>query len=293
MPTLKVKIDGEWQQVLGGSNGNGSIELDPTLSYPGMAADAFAVGEKIGDISTLVTEDKRSLTNAINELASSNKSAFIVTFDLDLMRASHNSTQIIEAAKAGSVVIGQVLAGDLGTFNCYLNTAIPFADSDDRVEFITLQKNSNQIMSITVSKDYSIQDHAEYFSTIDKITDATVGQIPVLTHVDSDGSPIGWTTVDLPEGIAVDETLTVAGAAADAKIVGDQIGSLESLNTEEKTNLVAAINEVANKEVGSSVYVQDEEPENAVVGSLWLDTDEENGSGTGGFNVPSAEGVEF
>lgn len=93
--------------------------------------------------------------------------------------------------------------------------------------------------------------------------------------------------------ILIDETLTFSGYAADAKVVGDRIGSLESLDTEEKTNLVAAINEVANKEVGSSVYVQDDEPENAVVGSLWLDTDEENGSGTGGFNVPSAEGVEF
>jgi hypothetical protein len=39
----------------------------------------------------------------------------------------------------------------------------------------------------------------------------------------------------------------------------------------------------------SSVYIQDEEPENASVGSLWLDTDEENDR----FNVPSAEGVEF
>lgn len=39
---------------------------------------------------------------------------------------------------------------------------------------------------------------------------------------------------------------------------------------------------------GSSVYMQDEEPLDAIAGSLWLDTDENLG-----FNVPSVEGVEF
>jgi hypothetical protein len=43
----------------------------------------------------------------------------------------------------------------------------------------------------------------------------------------------------------IDETLTISGAAADAKVVGDTLGLLESLETNTKSNLVSAINEVA------------------------------------------------
>lgn len=55
------------------------------------------------------------------------------------------------------------------------------------------------------------------------------------------------------EGISVDDTLTIAGAAADAKAVGDAIDR-------------------------SKVIVQDDEPTDAQDGALWLDTDAGGGN---------------
>ena len=45
--------------------------------------------------------------------------------------------------------------------------------------------------------------------------------------------------------IVTDATLSLSGVAADAKAVGDEIGDLSDLDTEDKSNLVAAINEAA------------------------------------------------
>lgn len=42
----------------------------------------------------------------------------------------------------------------------------------------------------------------------------------------------------------VDATLSQSGQAADAKVVGDKIGNVENLNTDNKSSLVSAINEV-------------------------------------------------
>ena len=47
------------------------------------------------------------------------------------------------------------------------------------------------------------------------------------------------------EGINTDTTLSVSGMAADSKAVGDVVGDLANLDTEDKSNLVAAINEAA------------------------------------------------
>ena len=48
------------------------------------------------------------------------------------------------------------------------------------------------------------------------------------------------------------------------------IGSLDDLATDDKSSLVAAINEAAK--TGSSIFVQSTEPENASVGAVWVDT---------------------
>lgn len=62
-------------------------------------------------------------------------------------------------------------------------------------------------------------------------------------------------------GVALDETLTQSGQAAEAKAVGDaldalsqQIGDLAELETEDKSSLVAAINEVLASGGGTVIY---------------------------------------
>lgn len=299
---IKVRENGQWVNLPCNEVSNitqgGLVNLDTTLTKSGYAADAKAVGDKIGNLSDLITEDQSNLVAAINEAANSGggNEAFIVTLDILNMIASHSPKEIYEAVQEGQFVIGQFkYSGTIVEFNLLAAIYNPATDTSDEFGFAMFDCHSSDHSKtmITVNLDKTIQGEDIKYSTIDKITEAKQGQIPIVAKVNSSGQITQWNVIDFPESIIIDETLTISGAAADAKVIGDQIGSLESLDTEEKTNLVAAINEVANKEVGSSVYIQDEEPENAVVGSLWLDTDEENSSGTGSFNVPSAEGVEF
>lgn len=67
-----------------------------------------------------------------------------------------------------------------------------------------------------------------------------IGQIPDTGVIDED--EIDWEAAVLA---LIDPTLTLSDHAADAKAVGDAIGDLDDLETTDKTNLVAAINEAA------------------------------------------------
>lgn len=55
MPILKVKHNGEWINVGGGGTSGGSnVNIDPTLTQSGSAADAKASGDAIRNLNTLV-----------------------------------------------------------------------------------------------------------------------------------------------------------------------------------------------------------------------------------------------
>lgn len=62
MPVLKIKQDGIWKEIVGGgsSSGNGTVELDATLTKSGMAADAKAVGDAIDALDTIVAVDENN-----------------------------------------------------------------------------------------------------------------------------------------------------------------------------------------------------------------------------------------
>lgn len=54
MAILKYKLNGQWIE-LGGAPGSGStVEVDPSLSIEGMAADAKATGEAIGALGEVI-----------------------------------------------------------------------------------------------------------------------------------------------------------------------------------------------------------------------------------------------
>ena len=55
MPVLKYKINGKWVELSGGANGGGSnIQVDPTLSVEGMAADAKITGDAIAAVAEVI-----------------------------------------------------------------------------------------------------------------------------------------------------------------------------------------------------------------------------------------------
>lgn len=55
MAILKYKLNGEWIE-LGGTPGGNAVEVDPSLSVEGMAADAKATGEAIAGLGQTLGE---------------------------------------------------------------------------------------------------------------------------------------------------------------------------------------------------------------------------------------------
>lgn len=60
------------------------------------------------------------------------------------------------------------------------------------------------------------------------ITGAVVGRTVKITEVDENGKPVKWESADIPAQTDIDSTLSIEGAAADAKAVGDKVDELSS-----------------------------------------------------------------
>ena len=97
----------------------------------------------------------------------------------------------------------------------------------------------------------------------------------------SDGS---WGLVG-GDPLELDETLVKSGYAADALAVGNSIAQLKTSTVlhSEPQNLTEEQKTQALTNLG--VYAQDDEPTDAEVGTLWIDTDEEGGEGGSGTSI--------
>lgn len=97
----------------------------------------------------------------------------------------------------------------------------------------------------------------------------------------SDGS---WGLVG-GDPLELDETLVKSGYAADALAVGNSIAQLKTSTVlhSEPQNLTEEQKTQALTNLG--VYAQDNEPTDAEVGTLWIDTDDEGGEGGSGASI--------
>ena len=146
---------------------------------------------------------------------SNSNNGFIITFDMENMRASHNSTQIIEATQAGKIVMGQYATAN-GVINFKLDYAMTSADSTDTVLF-TLPLEDG-IIGIVVHKDYSIEETKATYSPINNIENASVGQLAMVKTIDTNGNVLSWTTIGLTvNGVVPDGNgnIDIPAAASD------------------------------------------------------------------------------
>lgn len=86
MPVLKVKHNGEWINVgSSGSGGGSNINIDPTLTQSGSAADAKASGDAIRNLNTLVGNKPvaEQIQDAIGNLGGGGGEGIAVQADWD------------------------------------------------------------------------------------------------------------------------------------------------------------------------------------------------------------------
>ena len=183
--------------------------IDNTLSQTGRAADAKAVGDKIGNLASLTTVAKNNLVAAINQVAytGSPNDLFYVSITIDdgvINIIDRTYADIVEAKNAGKLVCANV-NGEQYQFGWH--------DTQEEIVWFTYVGSLQNDQSIT---------------------DCRVG-----ISSENQGYIVNFST---PK---IDTTLSHTGDAADAKAVGDIIGNLSNLATSAKNNLVAAINEAS------------------------------------------------
>lgn len=136
-----------------------------------------------------------------------------------------DKTLSISGAAADAKAVGDAIS----SINNEIAELADVAKSGDYNDLI----NKPTIPSVEgfATKDY-VDDSVA--NKITSPTSADVGQALIVKTVDENGTPIEWETANVSTGsgnetnIKVDTSLTVAGAAADAKVTGDEINNLKT-----------------------------------------------------------------
>lgn len=201
---IKVRENGKWVNVYSSgasTTPTGTVNLDTTLTRAGYAAEAKAVGAKLGDLTNLNTDDKSNIVAAINEVALNAGSAeklLIVTCDMVTKTANYSKSEISTAVTDGKLIMGLTSDGlpldfvMIGTHNTENEIAV-FSHTEVDV-FGNVVSNF-----IHIDDNKTVSSHTyTHTNPVDNIT-AAVGQVAKVKTVDANGKPVEWEAGDLSD----------------------------------------------------------------------------------------------
>lgn len=201
---IKVRENGKWINVYSSgasTTPTGTVNLDTTLTRAGYAAEAKAVGTKLGDLTNLNTDDKSSIVAALNEVALNAGSAeklLIVTCDMTTKTANYSKSEISTAIANSKLIMGLTSDGvpldfvKVGTHNTETEVAVfNYTEVDVYGDVVS------NFIHIDDNKTITTQLYT-HTNPIDHIT-ASIGQVAKVKTIDANGKPIEWEAGDLSD----------------------------------------------------------------------------------------------
>ena len=233
----------------------GSLELDTTLSIPGKAADAAAVGDEINNIKDDL-DDVGTRTAQKTEISGTAVTGTYINTPLNKFGTASASTFSVKYIPVEAGKKYNITASPIKTlYSEYGLVAFSTDVPENGVSCSELVEGSTEEISIDYNYTASANGYIAvsllsnvatvlHFYEVENeyalITDKTL----LLENVPADAKAVGDALAEIePGSIEVDDTLTIEGEAADAKAAGDGIRGLEGIldditeTTEEQTEI--------------------------------------------------------
>ena len=205
------------------------VEVDPTLTKEGSAADAKAVGEGLAEKEPLVLRVTISSNDYGATYVSSHSASEIAAHYNDggsvIAVDSTNRFSDIRWVNDSSVTFENTYIDNVygDVYFVYFTRYEVFEDKS----VTKTSKGSNIIASDEIWQFQSgpVTGKGVYNYAVPIPETAEVGQTIAVDAVDENGKPTAWKAVDMASGgtVELDATLSVEGSAADAKAVSDAL----------------------------------------------------------------------
>lgn len=280
----KHDTEANWQKATGFVPKQGELivyDIDSNYSY-----ERFKIGDGIQNVNKLpfvMVQSDMSVNNETDPAYIKNRTHWsegLTTVEWDgstdgLVTSSDNANYKVSSLKPNvSEIIGGKLVFSNGSVMEITSDMIETGGYIYSVYYGTIYVNTSNGSAYSAAIGITLPEPGIYFqkNSYNQIVSFSYGNETVYT-LDEKYIPDTIARVsDIAKSIEVDETLSVAGQAADSKAVGDAIGNLNALigDTAVSEQISSAIDEATADDFG--VYVQAQEPTDAVAGDIWIDT---------------------